>query len=91
MKGRSVRIITCPVAGDDDGEVSILGTEYTVKISNARPFAVRVDTLIHEYAHCLDKFERHRGDHDKEHGSAWGEKYSQLYIFIRNEADRLNG
>lgn len=55
-------------------------TEYEkrfyVKINRKQSYKLRIDTLIHEWAHCLTWF---GAETDEDHSSEWGLAYARIY------------
>jgi hypothetical protein len=50
-------------------------THYIIKININDPLAIQLDTLMHEWAHCLAGW-NNKGDH---HSDKWGLAYAKIY------------
>ena len=59
------------------GEAEYNGKVFTIKIRGGVSFDLKVDALIHEYAHCLTWFGE--SFQQEEHSSEWGIAYAKIY------------
>lgn len=50
---------------------------YQIVVNRKQSFALRVDTLIHEWAHVISGFEREI--HNNDHNAEWGLAYARIY------------
>ncbi len=57
------------------GECDFLANRFEISIQKKQCFNLRLDTLLHEWAHALTW---HGNDKD-DHGSEWGLAYARLY------------
>ena len=60
----------------DQGETEFPGVLFYIKINRKQSFLARIDTLIHEWAHCLTWF---GAETDEDHSSEWGITYAKIY------------
>ncbi len=53
------------------------GGYFQIRINSRKSFALRIDTLLHEWAHCMTWL----GDESdiEDHGAEWGIAYARLY------------
>ena len=58
-------------------------TSFIIEVSRELSEVAAIDTLIHEYAHCLDHQEN--GDSRKEHRNSWGVCYARCYRVVHKE------
>ena len=58
-------------------------TSFIVEVSRELSEVAAIDTLIHEYAHCLDHIRN--GDSRKEHRNSWGVCYARCYRVVHKE------
>ena len=49
---------------------------FFIRINKHKNFETRIDTLLHEWAHCLSWL---GAGHNKDHGSEWGIAYARIY------------
>jgi len=56
---------------------------FKIVISKELSRVAAIDTLIHEYAHCLDFLVN--GDCRKHHRNSWGVCYARCYRFVNGE------
>lgn len=49
---------------------------FRIKIHRKQSFELRIDTLIHEWAHCLTWF---GAEETTEHSAEWGLAYARIY------------
>jgi len=49
-----------------------------LNLKRCRDTSTMVDTLLHEYAHCMDRWDWRSADHPP-HGNVWGAWYSDIY------------
>ena len=70
----SVRILK--IAGDLCGDTRRTNDGFLIRIDKGKPLQVLLDTLVHEFAHCLsfDEWER-----TQTHGPEWGVALSKCY------------
>ena len=52
------------------------GEWFNIRIDRKQCFLLRIDTLIHEWAHCLTWF---GAETNEDHSSEWGLAYAKLY------------
>ena len=73
----TIKSITIKEYGYTEFKNSPPGYGFCVKINRKQCFALRVETLIHEWAHALTWFgaETHLDDHSAE----WGITYARIY------------
>lgn len=67
-----------------DGDCSIKNKTFKIRINKKLPEYAAIDTLLHEYAHCVawDKCSC------EEHCNEWGKAYSKLYrAFLKEFID----
>ena len=50
---------------------------YQIKINRRKSFDLRIDTLLHEWAHCMTWMGTEADIED--HGAEWGIAYAKLY------------
>ena len=50
---------------------------YQIKVNKKKSFSLRIDTLLHEWAHCLTWLGAETDIED--HGAEWGIAYARLY------------
>ncbi len=50
--------------------------KFLIRINRKKSLEVRVDTLLHEWAHCLTWFGAERNE---DHGGEWGIAYAKIY------------
>ncbi len=70
--GYAVRIRQLSI--EDQGECDYINHRFEIKIKK-QCLCLRMDTLLHEYAHALTWF----GNDEDPHGSEWGMMYAKLY------------
>jgi len=58
--------------------------KFEVQVSRELSILAAVDTLIHEYAHCLDHVVNGT-DSRKEHRNSWGVAYAKCYRAVHKE------
>ncbi len=51
--------------------------DFKIRIKSSQSFAMKIDTLLHEYAHCLTWFGAESELED--HSGEWGLTYARLY------------
>tara|TARA_R100001594_G_scaffold37494_3_gene67856 strand:+ start:10905 stop:11165 length:261 start_codon:yes stop_codon:yes gene_type:complete len=56
---------------------------FKIIISRELSRVAAIDTLIHEYAHCLDHLEN--GLSKKDHRNSWGSCYARCYRAVHKE------
>lgn len=67
-----------------DGDCELKKKYFLVRINNRLPEHVAIDTLLHEYAHCV-AWNKCMVDH---HCSEWGKAYSKIYrAFLKEFLD----
>ena len=86
-----VSVRTCDLADFGDATLVTKGRckGFEIRISNRLSWHERVETLIHEFAHCLDWSHRHDADHAEHHDESWGVWYSKTYRSIQECTERL--
>lgn len=57
--------------------------EFKIVVSRELSKVAAIDTLIHEYAHCLDHVKN--GDCRKDHRNSWGVAYARCYRVVHKE------
>ena len=58
-------------------------TSFVIEVSRELSEVAAIDTLIHEYAHCLDH--EQNGDSRKEHRNSWGVAFAKCYRVVHKE------
>ena len=58
-------------------------TSFIIEVSRELSPVAALDTLIHEYAHCLDHIKN--GDCRKDHRNSWGVAYARCYRVVHKE------
>lgn len=67
-----------------DGDCQLKNKHYLIRINKCLKEHVAIDTLLHEYAHCVS-WNKCTSDH---HCSEWGKAYSKLYrAFLKEFLD----
>ena len=63
---------------EDQGETELIGlpTWFHIRINRKQSYLSRIDTLIHEWAHCLTWF---GAETHEDHSSEWGIAYAKIY------------
>jgi len=59
---------------EDQGTCDFVNYHFEIKVKK-QCFKLRIDTLLHEWAHALTWF----GNDSDSHGSEWGLMYAKLY------------
>jgi len=84
----SVRI--ADIRKDVCGDTRRNETGYLVRIAKGQPSQVMLDTLVHEFAHCLafDEWEK-----TQSHGPKWGVAFAECYLVYESTVTdkKLNG
>ena len=77
-----VRRCKMPLIGDGSdarefGDAQVKDNYYQIRINQDHDIYVQLDTLMHEWAHCLVNW---TDDEDKsDHTDEWGETYATIY------------
>ncbi len=50
--------------------------QFLIRINRNKPLATKLDTLLHEWAHCLTWFGAEQEEH---HSDEWGLWYAKIY------------
>ena len=58
-------------------------TSFIIEVSRELSEVAAIDTLIHEYAHCMDH--QQNGNSRKEHRNSWGVCYAKCYRVVHKE------
>lgn len=69
-------------AGRDCGDCVLHKGKFFIRIGNHLDWSMRVDTLIHEYAHALNWSYRHNKTDEHDHEDPWGIWYARLYRVV---------
>jgi hypothetical protein len=68
------------------GDCARVGRKMLIRVDRRLPWAVAIDTLIHEYAHGYVWEAPSIEDTREHHGSEWGVAYAKIYqAFYDNE------
>jgi len=59
----------------DQAECIFSDDRFIIRICRERSFELRIDSLLHEWAHCMTWF----GLDNKDHGEVWSIVYGRLY------------
>lgn len=59
-----------------DGDAFFLGMWFKIRINRKKSLAIKLDTLIHEWAHCLTWF---GAEQLEDHSDEWGLQYAKIY------------
>jgi len=86
--GKSLEVRTVP----QDNIVGLCGyasiheepISFKIVVSRELSRVAAIDTLIHEYAHCLDHLENGM-DCRKDHRNSWGVAYARCYRVVHKE------
>lgn len=64
--------------GDYDGDARFVSRDkqFFIRINSRRPLSAKIDTLLHEWAHCLVWF---GADQKEDHSDEWGLWYAKVY------------
>lgn len=60
----------------DQGETELKGICFYIRIHRKQSFLSRIDSLLHEWAHCLTWF---GAETDEDHSAEWGIAYAKIY------------
>lgn len=60
----------------DQGYTEYVTAWFHIKINRKQSYELRIDALIHEWAHCLTWF---GAETDEDHSSEWGIAYAKIY------------
>lgn len=60
----------------EHGYTECIGGWFRIKINRKESYELRIDTLIHEWAHCLTWY---GAEETAEHGAEWGIAYARIY------------
>ena len=71
-----VCVASAPLKGVH-GCTSLKTGYYQIKINKRKSFSLRIDTLIHEWAHCITWLGAEADIED--HSSEWGLAYAKIY------------
>lgn len=75
-----VIITTCKLSCDDVGSIIFKKNKFIIRINKLASYAIRQETLIHEYAHVLD-WNNYQDTEDEflHHSDSWGVYYARVY------------
>lgn len=59
-----------------DGDTSWEIAYFHIRINRNKPLSTKLDTLLHEWAHCLTWF---GADQEEDHSDEWGLWYAKIY------------
>jgi len=59
------------------GETELLRSYFYIRVNKAHTYRLKIDTLLHEWAHVLTWFGAEAETED--HGAEWGIMYAKLY------------
>lgn len=71
-----VYVRSAPMAGLH-GYTQLETGYFQIKINGKKSFALKIDTLIHEWAHALTWFGAET--HNEDHSAEWGVQYAKIY------------
>ncbi len=69
------------------GDTGHANRRIVIRISNRLTYVERVDCLVHEWAHALDRYWQRPEEHW--HDEQWGMWYSKCYCCISKASDEL--
>ncbi len=71
-----VRVRSCQMKDCGDSAYSEGMKDFRVRVKASQSLSARLDTVLHEWAHCLTWF---GAECDEDHSSEWGITYAKLY------------
>lgn len=95
---RPVVVLTGRQLSGKEGDCSIVGRNFRIRVSKELPLSQAIDVLLHEWAHalswdaCVGNVANSRSISDSEfnwlaHGPEWGIAYSKVYRCFTHEID----
>ncbi len=95
---RPVVVLTSRLSRHKDGDCSVIGRKFRIRISKDLNLSQAIDVLIHEWAHalswdaCVGKVAKSRSISDYQfdrlaHGPKWGLAYSEVYLCFTGEIE----
>ena len=76
-----INIHTCKTEKDILGTTTCTREKFIIKIHPGMNFSMKIDTLIHEWAHAISWF---GAGHEEEHPDDWGLAYAKIYRTFLN-------
>lgn len=63
------------VVMDDHGDAMFKDGKFRIRINRRDDWGIRLEFILHEWAHCLTWF----GNDTDDHGEEWGLAYARIY------------
>ena len=73
---RPVSVASCKIDKELLGSVELVGCCFKVEIGNTLSLNMRLEILIHEWAHVISWF---GAGHEEDHPDDWGLAYAKIY------------
>ena len=73
-----VRRVSARALGQYAGDCDLLGTRFLIRINREKSFALKLDTILHEWSHALTWFNETPDEIDP-HTAEWGVAYARIY------------